>query len=169
LPLQHLRNFKTEVNPETAERRGFKELGPRQTANDLLGHLRQGDKVAVVSRFANDEVDKYLSAMRDRGLQVRLVKGQTSRQDFCFLRSAQKEMVGISISTYFFWAARLSNATRVVTYSLDAKTQWSRQGRAFFYQENYTHPALTGRYVFRLFVPDESDNATRGVTVTPRA
>jgi hypothetical protein len=149
------------------ERMGFKELGPKQTASDLLGHLRQGDKVAVVSRFSNGELDKYLSAMRDRGLRVRLIKGQSGRQDFCFLRSAQKEMVGVSISTYFYWAARLSNASRVVTYSLDVPSPWSRRGRAF-YQHNYTHPKLAGRWVFRFFTPDESANATRGVSVSSR-
>jgi hypothetical protein len=165
---QHLRNFKTEVNPETAAKRGFRELGPNQTARDLLGHLRQGDKVAVVSRFTNEEVDKYLVAMRARGLRVRLIKGQTSRQDFCFLRSAQKEMVGVSMSTYFYWAARLSRARRVITYSLELPSARSRRASPW-YLPNYTHPGLAGRHVFRLFTPDESANATEGITVSSRA
>jgi hypothetical protein len=121
----------------------------------------------VVSRFSNNEVTQYLSAMRERGLQVRLIEGQSGRQDFCFLRSAQKELVGVSISTYFYWAARLSNATRIITYSLNVSSVLSRQGRAS-YHHNYTHPKLVGRWVFRLFTPDESDNATNGLTVTSR-
>jgi hypothetical protein len=139
---------------------GFKELGPRQTANDLLGHLRRGDKVAVVSRFSNTETQGYLTAMQERGLHVRLIEGQTAMQDFCFLLSARKELVGIAISTYFYWAARLSKATKVITYSLDIPSLWSRRGISFF-RHNYTHPTLAERsWVFRLLKPDESSNAT---------
>jgi hypothetical protein len=145
------------VKPGNGDSLGFKELGPKQTANDLLGHLRPGDKVAVVSRFSNKAAQSYVTALVDRGLQVRLVQGQTSEQDFCFLLRAQKELVGVSISTFFYWAACLSNASRIISYSLDIPAHWRRRGRVFFHY-NYTHPELSGRWLFRLFKPTDSEN-----------
>jgi hypothetical protein len=144
--------------------RGFQELGPKQTARDLLGHLAEGDKVAIVSRFSREDAREYVDAMEERGLRVRFIQNQTGVQDFCFLMNAQKEMIGIGLSTFFQWAAYLSNASNIVAYSLDVPAQWERRGRVFFHY-NYTHPKLANRWTYRLFKPDESPYAAPGITI----
>jgi hypothetical protein len=128
---------------------GFAELGPEQTANDLFGHLKTGDKVAIVSRFSKEHAQSHIDALERRGLQVRYVTGQTGVQDFCFLMSTQKEMIGPLISTYFAWASFLSNSTRIVAYSLGSK-----QLQPTFRPYNVTN--LKSRLVFRLFEMNET-------------
>lgn len=105
----HFRNFQQELKGVT-KRLGFRELNPRQTAEQLFGRLKKGDKVAMISRFKNDVTQQYVQALEDRALQVRLVSGQSPVEDFCFLKRAQKEMVGSEISSFFVWAAYLGSA-----------------------------------------------------------
>lgn len=150
---QHFRNFGTEL-PGRATKLGFQELGPKQTAQELFGHLAPGDKVAIVSRFPQEHAQKYVHALTERGLKVRFIQNQTGIQDFCFLRHTQKEMVGISISTYFKWAALLSNASRIVAYSLDVPAQ--RRRTAYLRETQATSLNVAKRWTFRLFKPNES-------------
>jgi hypothetical protein len=67
---------------------------------------------------------------------------------------AQKEMVGISFSTFFNWAALLSNASRIVAYSLDVPTQKRRT--AYLKHFTFTNPELANRWTFPSFKPNES-------------
>ena len=82
---------------------GFAELKPNRTAYELLGHLKRGDKVAITTRFHSPDVQQYVDAMTSRGLQVRVITGQKDVEDFCFLLSAQRELVGNVVSTYVKW------------------------------------------------------------------
>lgn len=148
---QHLRNFLVEM-PRAGKGLGFEELGPTQTARDLFGHLNPGDKVAILSRFSQESSQPYIDALVQRGLQVRFITGQSGVQDFCFLMSAQKEMIGIAISTYFVWASYLSNCTRVVAYSLDTPER-QQQDRPFL-SYDFTNPGLQSRIHFVLIRPD---------------
>ena len=98
--------------------RGFEELSPYQTAHELFGHLQAGDRIAMTTRWHNPLSQAYVDAMTARGLVVRVVTNQTGVQDFCFLTSAQKELVGVAKSTYVRWAAYLGNATRARLYAV---------------------------------------------------
>jgi hypothetical protein len=104
----HFRNFKTELVSAT-EMLGFEELSPEKTANELFGKLPVGSKVAITTRFNNENTQKYVKALEQRGLRVRVVSEQTSVQDFCFLKHAKKELVGMLSSTFFLWAAFLGD------------------------------------------------------------
>lgn len=151
--MQHFRNFGTEL-PGRAKKLGFEELGPKQTARELFGHLVPGDKVAIISRFQLKHATKYVNALTEQGLRVRFIQNQTGIQDFCFLMHAQKEIVGISFSTYFLWAALLSNASSIIAYSLDSPAQ--KRLSAHLTHFHFTNPTLSGRWTFRLFTPNES-------------
>mmetsp|Transcript_11160 Transcript_11160/g.23527 ORF Transcript_11160/g.23527 Transcript_11160/m.23527 type:complete len:415 (+) Transcript_11160:135-1379(+) len=138
----HFRNFLTEM-PRRGQALGFSELKADQVASDLFGHLKPGEKIAIITRFTSELAQPYVSALRARGLQVRVIEGQNGVQDFCFLMSAQKEIVGIAYSTYLFWGGILSNATRVVAYSVGS----SRKGHHHY---NWTNPKLRSKFDFRL-------------------
>ena len=128
LCLQHFRNFLKEVGSRGSAKKGLKEIGPEQAARDLLGHLKPGDKVAIVNAFGREYVQPYVDAFEGRNLTVRVIEGQTGIEDFCFLMSTQKEMFGIAYSTFFVWAGVLSNSSRVVAYSMDTKGAANRYG-----------------------------------------
>lgn len=102
----HFRNFLTELQAVTTSL-GFEELSPERTAQDLFGHLRRGDKVAITTRFDNDLTQHYVQAMVNKGLQVRVMAGHSTTQDFCFMTKARKELVGGQRSSFFAWAAYL--------------------------------------------------------------
>jgi hypothetical protein len=147
-----LRNFVVEM-PRVGPNLGFHELGPQQLARDLLGHLERDDKVAIVSRFTQETAQPYIDALTERGLNVRFIAGQTGVQDFCFLMHTKKEMIGIAISTYFMWAAYLSNCARVVAYSVDTVQRRDHFGDDYFHY-NFTSPVLAGRISFPILSPD---------------
>lgn len=113
----HFRNFRQEM-PRVYKRLGFWEMGPNRTADDLFGHLKAGDKVAITSRFEAG-IQPYVEALQRRGIQARAVTGQTGVQDFCFLLNAKKELVGTRISTFFLYAAVLGNATLIRNYKVN--------------------------------------------------
>jgi putative heme iron utilization protein len=58
----HYRNFKQEL-PRTGKSHGYHEADPQQAANDLFGHLKEGDKIAIVTRFS-DSAQSYVDALR---------------------------------------------------------------------------------------------------------
>jgi hypothetical protein len=145
---QHLRNFAAEE----PKRRLSHELGPKQTARDVLGHLHPGDKVAVISRFSRDRAQPYLDAIEERGLRARFIEGQTGVQDFCFLLHSQKEMIGISHSTFFLWAGYLSNCPHVIAYTVNSKQRRQTFGDEYVYH-NHTNPILADRFTFPVIKP----------------
>lgn len=102
--------------------------------------------MAILSRFSAKEEQPYIDAMKQRGLQVRFIDGQTGVQDFCFLKSAQKEVIGTALSTYVFWAGILGNASNVRLYMLDTPEQ--RRGLPIDYV--WKHPDLKDRFRFEL-------------------
>ena len=129
----------------TADKLGFTELGPKQTADELFGGLSRGDKVAMLSRFKNGEVQEYVQALEDRGIQVRLISGQTPVQDFCFLKNTKKEVVGSEISTFFQWAAYLGDA-KVRSYFVQSNEKAGRTGGY-----DWKDPILKKRYTYEIY------------------
>lgn len=147
---QHFRHFAKELSDEEQQLRGFEELDPERVASELMGHLSQGQKVAITTRFANEPiVEKYRVSMQQRGFQVRVVSNQTGVQDFCFLMHAHQELLGVAKSTFARWAAYLGEAQRVQLYALDGA------GSLEFIQQTmrfpWSHPELKRRIRFPIF------------------
>lgn len=140
----HYRNFKNEM-PKVWQSFGFHEASPLQAANNLFGHLRKGDKIAIVTRFSQETALPYVVAFEERGFKVRVIEGQDGPADFCFLMSAKKEVVGMIISTYLMWAGYLGNASRVIAYSLASSNH-----RHNVPNHNATSPGLKGKFDFRV-------------------
>lgn len=149
---QHFRNFLGEM-PNRGKRLGFEEIGPDQMANELFGHLQPGDKVAITTRrLGNNATQPYVEALRRRGIQVRVVVGQTGVQDFCFLMNTKKELVGTATSTFAVWAGLLGNSSLVRLYSLDTPERRAIDVPLLF-KYNFTHPHLRSRIKFELYKP----------------
>ena len=142
----HLRGFSIELSGAARERMDFQELDPDRTSHELLCHLQRGSKVAVVSRFGEEVMQPYIDSMTKRGILARAVTGQTGVQDFCFLKSATKGLVGTWKSTYLKTAAVLSDTVRNVTlYSLLKSAESSPSNATMFRNEqmklkNFTYP-----------------------------
>lgn len=132
----HFRNFKQEM-PKKWNSLGFHEASPEKAATKLFGHLKEGEKVVIVTRFSGKSAQEYVDAFRSRNLTVRVVDGQHGTQDFCLLMSAQKEIIGTKISTYLLWAGYLGNATRVVAYQMKSSRKTHRVP-----SYNFTSPVL---------------------------
>jgi hypothetical protein len=145
----HFRNFATELPHQS---HGLEDATPNQTAHALFGHLQVGDKVAITSRFDNALVQTQVHALQARGLEVRVVTGQSGIQDFCFLRQAQKELVGNVQSTFVLWAALLGTSRNVRLYTLDSPDLRQRYGPTVKdrFQYEWTHSDLKGRVKLEL-------------------
>jgi hypothetical protein len=146
--------------PRRAKRKGFEELGPNQTVIDLLGSGNQTDpkkekKIVMATRFYNEDAQAYLDAFSQSGWSTRVIENQTGTQDFCFLKRAQQELVGMARSTYVFWAGLLGNATTVKLYSIN-----STETRAALGDEG-----VSTRYRWK--TPELRDRI-QFVTMTPR-
>lgn len=134
-----------------ARKKGFEELSPNKTANELFRHLRKGDKVAITTRFGGKHVEPYVSALEERGLQVRVIHGQSAVEDLCFLMSAKKELVGTIKSSYVRWAAMLGDMERVELYDMqDPK-------RKTLSHPNFTDPRLKRRFVIKEYNSEAQD------------
>ena len=128
----HFRNFVTEIEQASVfNSYNFFELSPNETAQYLFGpnHRRYGNhtletkrKMALISRFP-DTATPFVEKLQADGWTVRRIKGQSGVQDFCFAMSAQRELVGVVLSTYAKWAGFLGNATKVRLYRVARNPQ----------------------------------------------
>ena len=158
----HFRNFITEIRRASIrDAHNFVELSPNETAQYLFGsnHRRYGNhtlktkrKMALISRFP-DTATPFVETLRADGWTVRQIEGQSGMEDFCFALSAQRELVGLQVSTYTQWAGFLGNATGVRLYRVarnpqdpDASGLWNQTridtltalpGRRSFWLEEY--------------------------------
>lgn len=137
--------------PRVGKRKGYEELSPNKIAWELFGHLNPSDKIAVATRFGGDNVAPYVSALEERGLQVRVIQNQTGTEDFCFLMSARKELVGSLLSTYVDWAAYLGDTKRVNLYRVLSPNTRARSFPLF----NWTHPKLKDRVYAKVYKSEE--------------
>ena len=144
----HFRNFRAELR-QPRFRQKYPELGPQQAARDLVGHLPRGSKVALLSRVVDGNVQRHVAAFEERGLRVRIITGNSGEQDFCFLLSAEKEIIGNGKSTYFFWAGLLGSAKTVRLHALNLVNPGGHQ--------NYEHPEeLKARWNFSNFATNST-------------
>jgi hypothetical protein len=146
--------------PNRGKDLGFEDLSPERAVCTLFSHLRVGDKVAIVSRFAeSDEHAKpYIDALERRGIKVRLASSSSSSgmHDFCFLMRAQKEVIGMAISTFFMWSAFLGDCSRIVAYAVDVPERRRMFGDGHV-TYNFTNPILANRFYFPLISPAEEE------------
>lgn len=103
-------------------------MSPYKIAHELFRDSVAGDKVAILTRINDAVVSDIVDKLKKRGLQVRLISGQSAVEDWCFLKHAQKELVGGAMSTFVKWAAFLGNATRTRLYFLDSPMFRKRDG-----------------------------------------
>jgi len=114
----HIRGFEVEMATH-ALHLGFGELSPNRVSHDLLGHLGPGSSVIIVSRFTKHEsIDDYESSLRYRGFNVRVLHDLPGPETFCYLRHATA-LAGFWKTTFFSWAAFLSDAERIDVYRMD--------------------------------------------------
>lgn len=152
----HIRGFLGEM-PRRGRRLGYEELSPAKVANELLGSLKAGDKVALAGRLAPDLMINYTLALEARDLIVRFIDGQSPTQDFCFLMSAKKDFTGFAMSTYAVWAAYLGNATKPRLYSVKSPDRITRLGEdEYFFRYHWTAPEMK-RVVFEEYNSEEQD------------
>jgi len=154
----HFRNFWSELKKE---KQGFKEeLSPNKTANELFGHLQPGDKIAVTTRYNNSLSQLYVGALKNRGLNVRLISGQSDTEDFCFLMHAKKELVGTHMSKFFLWSALLGSAKKIRAYSVDSPSRRKEFASRFetfdlempaYKEEIFENSLLKDRFVNELY------------------
>eukprot|EP00934_Nitzschia_sp_Nitz4_P000845 Nitzschia sp. Nitz4//scaffold12_size214221//73913//75211//NITZ4_001494-RA/size214221-processed-gene-0.154-mRNA-1//-1//CDS//3329535002//845//frame0 len=149
----HFRNFGTELPRGVA---GLVDFGPNQTARDLFGHLEPGDKVAIITRFKNAKSDAQVNALTARGLQVRLITGQSGVQDFCILLHAKKEVIGSALSTFAFWGSMLGTARKArlsvpVSSKLLERHHGSMESIRKTHLYNYTNPRIKEKLEVSLF------------------
>ena len=147
----HYRQFLTEM-PRQGARKGFEEI----TSTDLLSQICMPyniTSIAILSRFKNSVLNEYAETLRHAGLSVRLIVNQTAMEDFCFLKSAKRHMIGSAQSTFFGWAALLSDSAIVTAYSIDSPTRRmykENNEKPLWTHYNWTNPKLAERVFFPL-------------------
>ncbi len=163
----HLRNFATELRRESLRKaRGFEQLDKDRIASELLGHLKEGDKIALAGRnlqrdAADNSTEAYgiVESIKAKNMTVRFSPGTSGMNDFCFLKSARKELIGTSTSTYTVLASimagpSLKRAT-LYQYVADELVEDARDLTTFHNEvgTNWTHPELQSRIQFKEYFP----------------
>ncbi|KAL7544475.1 hypothetical protein ACHAWF_007857 [Thalassiosira exigua] len=112
----HYRMFMMDL-PKSHLKWGGGELTPPNAAGMLASAgLGNGTKVAVVAgRATTDRAEAYAKAFRNKSFKVRVIAGQTSIQDFCFLAHARAGLWGTAKSTYVQWASYINPRLRSAT------------------------------------------------------
>lgn len=152
----HFRNYESEMPERRAYDMGFAELSPFKVSNELFRDLEPGDRVQITTRIFNQKARNYAEELAKRGINATVVTDQSTMQDFCFLKRAQKEVVGSARSTFVLWAALLGDARRARLYHVD--NMGLRKSHTDFWQRftyNFTHPKLRDRYTFELYRAEE--------------
>jgi hypothetical protein len=124
-------------------------MSANSTADELFSNLGPGDKVAIVSRFKNN-LQPYVTALEGKGLRVRVIEDQSAVQDFCFLQSVRKELVGAKMSTFVAWAGFLGNMERIRLYAVNS-TWTQKRGAGFFKHYQSSQKELQKRLSFETY------------------
>eukprot|EP00977_Amphora_coffeiformis_P002736 scaffold521_cov167-Amphora_coffeaeformis.AAC.27 len=146
----HFRDFLGEM-PNKGKRLGFEELNPHDTAHLLFSNLREGDRVAITGRHPG-AAQPYVDALLQRNISARIIRGQSDVQDFCFMLSAQRELVGTAHSTFVECAGLLSTTSVPMRlYSVNSPSTRRATGAKWFRRFNWTHPNLRERFSYEAY------------------
>ncbi len=110
-------------------------MSPIKIAHELFRDKVAGEKIAIVTRIKDSVVLEIVQLLEEHGLQVRVIEGQSGVEDWCFMKHAQKELVGGAVSSFVKWAAFLGNATITRLYMLDSPMFRRRQDLDFLFTE----------------------------------
>lgn len=124
----HYRSFAHDL-PKIHLAWGGAELVPEKSAALLSdGGLRPGTKVALLTgRSSPERVAAYEEAFRAGSFAVRVIRGQSSIQDFCFLAHARAGLWATAQSSFAAWASLINGRLRRATlYGLNYS---AREGR----------------------------------------
>ena len=156
----HYRNFATEMKLSTRVKLGFEELDPKRLAWEVFRNLKPGDKIAITGRNLeigskrnNTEPYKLLHALKGRNLTVRFSPGSDAMEDFCFLKSAKKELVGAYKSSYVKLAAYFGGPSIIVSrlYQYTTRQVLKSNVSLNLHKQlwgNWTNPELASRIKF---------------------
>ena len=179
--LQHFRNFVAEL-VRKGRSSGLEELSPKKIAYEVFQHLPNGSQIAITTRFGSHPTTRqYIETLQQRGFEVRLITNQTAVEDFCFLKSTQRELVGMVRSTFVVWAAllmddnttddsRSASHAKARLYSVQSPhtiKKFAAKGKPIFRTYNWTHPKLQSRVFFELFTSEEMDAVSLSTTSAP--
>lgn len=132
---------------------GYEELNPNSTAQEIFANLPMNGtgKVAITARARDvSAASPYVQALKyHRNATARVITGQSDVHDFCFLASAQQELVGTARSTFCIWAGFLGNTSTVRLYSVNSTA--TRRAGAHAHGYNFTHPRLKERFRFEIY------------------
>lgn len=162
--LQHFRGFAAEEDLSKSRQFGREELSPKKVASDLFRHLGPGDRLSLLSRFdaSSELVNEHIKALESKGVSVEFVH-QSPENDFCYLRHAQKELVGFGYSTYVRVAGFLAKfRPKVRLYCLDSPDT-RRLGTAnncrYFDFDREKHGHLQDSFISEIFQSEELDSS----------
>jgi len=153
----HLRNFYTEIS--TRDLLHYRELDADRIASELLGQLKEGDKIALAGRNIKEDAQKndteafgIVSAIKAKNLTLRFSPGTDPMEDFCFLTFTEKELIGTSMSTYFIlaalWARPANKLTRIYQPVHEAR---NNRMVSWFGSRNFTNVELQSRIRFETY------------------
>ena len=160
----HYRNFQTEMKESTRDRLGFRNLNVSRISSEVLGHLKEGDKIAIAGRNLESNSKKkdteaygLVSVLTAKNLTVRFAPGPDAMADFCFLTHARKELIGTSKSTYLQLAAFMGGPSmklaRMYQYVTPVVVKRGSDFDIFrtTVGSNWTHPELRARIQFEQY------------------
>jgi hypothetical protein len=154
--------------PRIGKKLGFEEMSPTKIAHELFRDSIVGDKIAILTRINDTVVSEIMEALEGRGLQVRLISGQSPIEDWCFMKHAQKELVGGAISSFVKWAAFLGNTTKTRLYFLDSPMFRRRAQLEFLFQEaeSVIESDLGSRIRYEVYRSEDIDELIKNGTET---
>jgi hypothetical protein len=116
---------------------------------------------------------EYQKALEAQDISTRIISNQSGVEDFCFLKHAT-QLVGLSESTFAFWAGYLGN-NATTQRSVTLYTVESPQRKRHFRKKlgtnlvHWTHPALKDRFHYETYDSSRNDAiaaAAAAVTTT---
>ncbi|KAG7357865.1 hypothetical protein IV203_014452 [Nitzschia inconspicua] len=129
---------------------------PKTTDTAITTNTTNTTNTSSSSTTTATTTHQIVEALESRGLIVRTITGGDAMQDFCFLKSAQRELVGMIRSTYVKWAFLLGNATMTKFYVVDSPLMRKAHGDNWDrLAYNWTHPALRERYKVEVYQSNE--------------
>jgi hypothetical protein len=162
---QHFRGYRAEESLEESKLKGREELSPNKVATELFANSRKADDfhLAILSRLDNTSplVQEYVVAFQQQQntstaqTQIEVIHQAPFRKDFCYLRHARKELVGMGYSTFVRIASFLVKYNpKVRLYCLDSPDTKRLEQQCRHY-DFVDHPHLLALYSDEVYRSEE--------------